>query len=46
MGWFNIEMDGNKQPLDNPVPPSIRQIAYETLLTLGRFNIEKESRVK
>jgi hypothetical protein len=42
MGWF-YGKEG--VPLQNPVPPCIRQIAFEALATFGRIDILLESKL-
>jgi hypothetical protein len=44
-GWFLKDQWGKIQNLDNPVPPSIRQIAFEVTETFRTVDIETESGV-
>jgi hypothetical protein len=46
LGWFNVDQWGKSEALENPVPPSIRQIAFETLETFKLIDIEKESKLR
>jgi hypothetical protein len=43
VGWFLKDQRGKIQNLDNPVPPSIRQIAFEVIETFKTVDLETES---
>jgi hypothetical protein len=46
IGWKIHESDSTKdRPINDPIPPSIRQISYETLLTFRKIDVTKESRL-
>jgi hypothetical protein len=46
LGWFQVDQWGKSEALENPVPPSIRQIAFETLETFKSVDIENESKLR
>jgi hypothetical protein len=46
LGWFQNRDGEEGRPLNDPVPPSIRQIAFETLATFSRINLKTESRLR
>jgi len=47
LGWiYKNDATGEERPLNDPIPPCIRQIAYEVLETFKRIDIEKESKLK
>ncbi len=46
LGWFNLNKWGQSEALENPVPPSIRQIAFEALATFKQIDIKNESRLR
>jgi len=47
LGWVHFDPKTNKNtPDEDPIPPCIRQIAYETLLTIENIDIERESNLK
>jgi hypothetical protein len=44
IGWnIHERHSAHDKPINNPIPPSIRQISYETLMTFEKINISKES---
>jgi hypothetical protein len=46
LGWtYHDGKTGSSKPLNDPVPPCIRQISYETLLTFKDIDPIKESRL-
>jgi len=46
MGWFQVDQWGKSELMGNPVPPTIRQIAYETIETFKTLDIGKESKFR
>lgn len=46
LGWFQVDKWGRSEALNNPVPPSIRQIAFEVIETFKNLDIEKESKLR
>jgi hypothetical protein len=46
LGWIYHDGITNKEkPLNDPIPPCIRQISYETILTFQNTDLEKESKL-
>jgi hypothetical protein len=46
IGWKIHEKDSTQdKPVNDPVPPSIRQISYETLMTFKDIDLIKESKL-
>lgn len=46
LGWFQVDKWGKSEAMGNPVPPTVRQIAFETLETFKNLDIEKESGIR
>jgi len=46
LDWFIIDhSNDNTTPLNNPIPPCIRQIAYKVIMTFQNINIEKSTKL-
>ncbi|MEW6369076.1 MAG: hypothetical protein AB1714_30990 [Acidobacteriota bacterium] len=45
-GWWIRSATGEKSPLNDPVPPSIRQIATEVIRTFSLIDISRESKLR
>jgi hypothetical protein len=46
LDWFKIDHSNDtKTPLNNPIPPCIRQIVYEVFRTFQNINIEKSKKL-
>lgn len=46
LDWFIIDHSiDTRTPLNNPIPPCIRQIAYEVIKTFQNINIEKSTKL-
>lgn len=46
LGWVQMDQWGKSEAMGNPVPPSIRQIAFETIETFKKIDVDKESRLR
>ncbi len=44
LGWFQVDKWGKSEAMENPVPPSIRQIAFEVIETFRNIDVETESK--
>jgi hypothetical protein len=46
LGWFQVDQWGKSEAMENPVPPSIRLIAFETIETYKKIDLDKEIRLR